>query len=34
MELVGQLKSLAHGVYLIPAFSRYDLVAEIIESIR
>ncbi len=33
LELVDQLKPLVSGVYIIPAFSRYDLVAEIIEAL-
>jgi 5,10-methylenetetrahydrofolate reductase len=33
-ELMGQMKDMVQGVYLMPPFSRYDLAAEIIESIR
>jgi 5,10-methylenetetrahydrofolate reductase len=33
LETIGQLRPMAHGVYLIPAFGRYDLAAEIIEQI-
>jgi homocysteine S-methyltransferase len=33
VELVQQLKGLAQGVYLMPAFGRYDHAAEIIEAI-
>jgi homocysteine S-methyltransferase len=32
IELIARLKPLVQGVYLIPAFSRYHDVAEIIES--
>ncbi|MHC1739671.1 MAG: bifunctional homocysteine S-methyltransferase/methylenetetrahydrofolate reductase [Anaerolineaceae bacterium] len=34
VELANQLKDLAQGIYLMPAFSRYDHAAEIIEAIR
>ena len=34
LELAEKLKPLAKGLYLIPAFSRYDLVAEIIELLK
>jgi homocysteine S-methyltransferase len=33
VELVGQIKSWASGVYIMPQFHRYDMVAEIIEMI-
>jgi len=33
-ELIEEVKALASGIYLMPAFSRYDLAAEIIESCR
>jgi methionine synthase I (cobalamin-dependent)/5,10-methylenetetrahydrofolate reductase len=31
-EIIEQLKSWAQGVYLMPAFNRFDLIAEIIEG--
>jgi homocysteine S-methyltransferase len=34
IELISQIKSFAQGVYLVPAFSRYDAVAEIIEKVK
>lgn len=34
IELIDQIKSFAQGVYLMPAFSRYDAVAEIIEQVK
>lgn len=34
VELIGQLKSLAGGVYLMPAFNRFDYAAEIIEKCK
>jgi homocysteine S-methyltransferase len=34
VELLDELKNMVQGVYLMPPFSRYDLAAEIIESIR
>jgi homocysteine S-methyltransferase len=33
LDLINQLKSFVQGVYLVPAFGRYDLAAEIIEGI-
>lgn len=33
-ELIDQVKAFAAGVYLVPAFSRYDAVAEIIEKVK
>ena len=33
-ELVGQIKSWAQGVYLMPQFNRYNLIAELIEAIQ
>ena len=33
-ELLSELRDLVQGVYLMPAFNRFDLVAEIIEGIR
>jgi homocysteine S-methyltransferase len=32
-DLIQQLKSWAQGVYLMPAFNRFDIVAEIIEGV-
>ena len=32
VELIQQIKSWASGIYIMPQFSRYDLVAEIIEA--
>jgi 5,10-methylenetetrahydrofolate reductase len=34
IELIRQVKSWAAGVYIMPQFSRYDLVAEIIEAVK
>jgi methionine synthase / methylenetetrahydrofolate reductase(NADPH) len=34
IELVEELIPTIHGVYIMPAFSRYDLAAEVIEAIR
>jgi methionine synthase I (cobalamin-dependent)/5,10-methylenetetrahydrofolate reductase len=34
LELVEQMKPWASGIYLMPAFSRYDLAAEIVERCR
>jgi homocysteine S-methyltransferase len=34
LELVEQLKPWASGIYLMPAFNRYDLAAEIVERCR
>jgi homocysteine S-methyltransferase len=33
IELIQQLRSSINGVYLMPAFSRYDLIAEVIDNI-
>jgi hypothetical protein len=33
-SLAGELKDSVGGLYLLPQFGRYDLVAEIIESVR
>jgi homocysteine S-methyltransferase len=33
-DLANHLKSIAQGIYLMPAFGRYDHAAEIIESIQ
>jgi methionine synthase / methylenetetrahydrofolate reductase(NADPH) len=34
IELIEQLKTRAQGIYLMPAFNRFDHAAEIIESIQ
>ena len=34
LELVDALKSVAQGIYLMPAFNRFDYAAEIIESVK
>jgi methionine synthase / methylenetetrahydrofolate reductase(NADPH) len=34
LELIEQVKAYAGGIYLIPAFNRFDQAAEIIESVR
>ncbi|MDD2694774.1 MAG: bifunctional homocysteine S-methyltransferase/methylenetetrahydrofolate reductase [Anaerolineales bacterium] len=34
LELVAQVKDWANGIYLMPAFNRYDLAAEIVEGCR
>jgi len=34
VELVNQLKAWAGGVYIMPQFHKYDMVAEIIESVK
>jgi methionine synthase I (cobalamin-dependent)/5,10-methylenetetrahydrofolate reductase len=31
-ELISQLRSFAHGIYLMPPFERFDLAAEVIET--
>ena len=33
-ELLAELSDLVRGVYLMPAFNRFDLIAEIIEGAR
>ena len=33
-DLVRQLRPLVQGIYLMPAFSRYDLASEVIEVVR
>ncbi|RPI20813.1 MAG: hypothetical protein EHM70_26000 [Chloroflexota bacterium] len=33
IELIQQLRGSINGVYLMPAFSRYDLIAEVIDNI-
>jgi len=32
LKLIGQLKKIAQGIYLMPAFNRFDYAAEIIEK--
>jgi homocysteine S-methyltransferase len=34
LELSAQMRSWASGIYLMPAFNRYDLAAEVIEGVR
>jgi homocysteine S-methyltransferase len=34
VELIEQIKGWAQGVYIMPQFSRYDLIAEIIEQVK
>ncbi len=34
VELIDQIKPWAQGVYIMPQFSRFDLIAEIIEKIK
>ena len=34
VELIEQIKGWANGIYVMPQFHRYDMVAEIIEKIR
>jgi homocysteine S-methyltransferase len=34
IELIEQIRQWAQGVYLMPQFSRYDLIAEIIEKVK
>jgi methionine synthase / methylenetetrahydrofolate reductase (NADH) len=34
VELIEQIKAWAQGVYVMPQFHRYDLVAEIIEAVK
>jgi homocysteine S-methyltransferase len=34
VELVEALKPWAGGIYLMPQFSRYDMIAEIVESVK
>jgi len=33
-ELIDQMRSWASGIYLMPAFNRYDLAAEVIEAVN
>lgn len=34
VELIEQIKEWGQGVYIMPQFSRYDLIAEIIEKVK
>ncbi len=34
LELIEQLKPWANGIYIMPAFGRYDLAAEVVEACR
>jgi homocysteine S-methyltransferase len=34
VELIDQLKAWAGGVYIMPQFNKFDMVAEIIDSIK
>ena len=34
VELIDHLKSWAAGIYLMPQFNRYDMIAEIIEAVK
>ncbi|MBM3123729.1 MAG: bifunctional homocysteine S-methyltransferase/methylenetetrahydrofolate reductase [Chloroflexi bacterium] len=34
VELIRQIKSWAHGIYIMPQFHRYDIVAEIVEAVK
>lgn len=34
LEIIAEMRPLIQGVYIMPAFSRYDLAAEIVESIN
>ena len=34
IELIQEMRSFVQGVYLMPAFHRYDVAAEIVEAIR
>ena len=34
MELVEEIKSWGQGIYLMPQFNRYDVVAEIVEATK
>ena len=33
-EILGELRPILHGVYMIPAFGRYDLVADVLDSLH
>ena len=32
-EIVAEIRPIIHGVYLMPAFGRYDLVADVIDRV-
>jgi homocysteine S-methyltransferase len=34
VELIQKTKSWAQGIYVMPQFNRYDMVAEIIEAVK
>jgi homocysteine S-methyltransferase len=34
VELVRQMQSWARGIYLMPAFNRYDLAVQIIDQVK
>ncbi|MDZ4159604.1 MAG: methylenetetrahydrofolate reductase, partial [Anaerolineaceae bacterium] len=34
IELIEQVRSFAQGIYLVPAFNRFDIAAEIIDAVR
>jgi homocysteine S-methyltransferase len=34
LELIEDMRSWASGIYLMPAFNRYDLAAELIEAVK
>jgi homocysteine S-methyltransferase len=34
IELIEQIKEWAQGIYLMPQFSRFDLIARIIEQVK
>jgi methionine synthase I (cobalamin-dependent)/5,10-methylenetetrahydrofolate reductase len=34
VELIDQMRSWAHGIYLMPAFNRYDLAVQILDQVK
>jgi hypothetical protein len=34
VALIEQIKDWGQGVYIMPAFSRYDLAAEMVDAVR
>jgi hypothetical protein len=34
VEIIEKMKEWAQGVYIMPQFSKYDMVAEIIEKVK
>jgi methionine synthase / methylenetetrahydrofolate reductase(NADPH) len=34
IELIDQMRSCVQGVYIMPAFGRYDYAAEVIDSVK